>query len=332
MSASLLYLFVPSDLPSHRKIPMTLHDCLIIGGGPAGLAAAMTARRAGLDVLLLEKDIVGGGAAVLASIDNYPGITGIDGWTFTRTMEKQVRDLGVEILESTEAVSVVLNDNATKTVATDSGGKYGVRTVIIATGGAPKLLHVEGEGRLVRRGVHYCAQCAGPAYKKGTVIVCGNGGPALVAADHLIKLAVKKVIFVTEDQQLVGDAFLAAHLIANDRFQFLARTRIRRITGASQVAGVELLGLANNEIRELTVDAIFVYRGIMPRSAFLTVDRDAQGSLQVDRQMQTSMAGVFGAGCVVRPDAQIVIAAGDGARAGLAAAAWVAQSRPAVID
>jgi thioredoxin reductase (NADPH) len=315
-----------------RINPMTLHDCLIIGGGPAGLSAAMTARRAGLGVLLLEKDIVGGGPAVLAAIDNYPGIAGIDGWTLTRTMEKQARDLGVEILESTEAVSVLLMDDTTKTVTTDNGRKYGARTVIIASGGAPKRLHVEGEERLIRRGVHYCAQCAGPAYKERTVMVCGNGGPALTAADHLLKLAVKRVIFVTEDQQLAGDVFLAADLVACDRFQFLPRTRVRRLTGASQVAGVVLLGLASDETWELAVDAVFVYRGIVPCSTLLAADRDPQGYLQVDPQMQTSMAGVFGAGSVVRSDAQIVIAAGEGARAGLAAAAWVARSRSPVID
>jgi thioredoxin reductase (NADPH) len=311
---------------------MTLHDCLIIGGGPAGLSAAMTARRAGLGVLLFEKDIVGGGPAVLASVDNYPGIAGMDGWTLTRTMEKQVRDLGVEILESTEAVSVLLMDDTTKTVLTDSGGRYGARTVIVATGGAPKKLQVDGEERLVRRGVHYCAQCAGPAYKERTVMVCGNGGPALAAADHLLKLAVKRVIFVTEDKQLVGDAFLADQLAACDRFQFLPRTRVRRLTGAPQLSGVELHALASNEIRELTVDAVFVYRGTVPRSTFLVADRDPQGYLQVDLQMQTSVAGVFGAGSVIRPGELIVIAAGDGARAGLAAAAWVASSGSLITD
>jgi len=204
---------------------MTLHDCLIIGGGPAGLSAAMTARRAGLGVLLLEKDIIGGGPAVLASIDNYPGIAAIDGWTFTRTMEKQVRDLGVEILEPSEAVSVLLMDDTTKRVITGSGDRYGARAVIIASGGAPKKLHVDGEERLLRRGVHYCAQCAGPAYKERMVMVCGNGGPALAATDHLLKLGVKKVIFVSEDPELKGDALLVARLLACDRFQFLPRTR-----------------------------------------------------------------------------------------------------------
>jgi len=315
-----------------RINPMTAHDCLIIGGGPAGLSAAMTARRAGLGVLLLEKDIVGGGAAVLASIDNYPGITGIDGWTLTRTMEKQVRDLGVEILESVEAISVVLMDDTSKKVTTGCGERYRARTVIIASGGAPKMLQVDGEKRLARRGVHYCAQCAGPAYKERTVVVCGNGGPALAAADHLLKLAVKKVIFVSEDPQLEGDAFLAAHLLTCERFQFLPRTRVRRLTGASQVAGVELLFLASNQSRELAVDAVFVYRGIVPRSTFLAADLDPQGYLQVDSQMQTSVAGVFGAGSVVRPDSQIVIAAGEGARAGQVAAAWIFQSRLAITD
>lgn len=308
---------------------MTLCDCIIIGGGPAGLSAAIAARRAGIYVLLLEKDIVGGSPAVMASIDNYPGIETIDGWTLTRVMEKQVKKLGAEIRESAEVVGVVPEADGTKTVAMASGWEYRARTVIVASGGEPEKLLVPGEERLARKGVHYCAQCAGPAYKEGTVVVCGNGSRALTAADHLLKQATR-VVFITADRQLLGDAILAAKLTADDRFQLLPNTRIHEIRGAAQVEAVEFGPPASGAGRELAVDAVFIYRGLAPRTAILAADKDEQGYLQVDAQLQTSIAGVFGAGSVVRADVEIVIAAGDGARAGLAAAAWIAAYHRAV--
>jgi thioredoxin reductase (NADPH) len=310
---------------------MTLYDCIIVGGGPAGLSAAIAARRTGLTVLMLEKDIVGGSPAVMASIENYPGIEKIDGWSFTRIMEKQVISLGAEIRESAEVLSVVPEADGTKTVATASGRKYVVKTVIIASGGEPKKLLVQGEERLARQGVHYCAQCAGPAYKEGTVVVCGNGVRALTAADHLLKLATQ-VVFVTEYPELQGDAILAAQLSADDRFQLLPHTRVQQIRGASQVEGLELFSHASGATQELAVDAIFIYRGLVPRTAILAAAKDPQGYLRVDAQVQTSIAGVFAAGSVVRSEPHIVIAAGEGARAGLAAAAWVGAYPLAVSD
>jgi thioredoxin reductase (NADPH) len=208
-------------------------------------------------------------------------------------------------------------------VAIAGSRKYTAKTVIIASGGEPKNLMVQGEERLARQGVHYCAQCAGPAYRKGTVVVCGNGSPALTAADHLLKLPAARVIFVTEDPELRGDAILAAKLSADDRFQLLPRTRVQQIRGASRVEGLELFSHASGASREMAVDAIFVYRGLVPRTTILAAAKDQQGYLQVDAQLQTSIAGVFAASIVVRPEPQIVIAAGEGARAGLAAAAWI---------
>jgi thioredoxin reductase (NADPH) len=301
---------------------MQLYDVIIIGGGPAGLSAAMTARRAGCTVLMLEKDIVGGGPAIMASIDTYPGIEKIDGWTFTRTMEKQVRKLGVEILESEEVMRVLPLDAGTITVETDTGKKHTAKAVLVATGGAPRELKVAGENRLRGKGVHYCAQCAGSAYTGGTVMVCGNGAPALTAADHLSKLAARVLMVVKEDR-LSGDAILAEKLHANDRFQLLPNTAVRRISGDFQVTGVELVALEDGKVRDLAVDGIFIYQGAEPRTSCIAAEKDRLGHVTVDARMQTSIPGIFAAGGAVRPDSRIVIAAGEGALAALSAAAYV---------
>ena len=307
------------------------YDCIIIGSGPAGLSATISARRAGLAVLLLEKDIVGGSPAVMTKIENYPGIEKIDGWSFTRIMEKQAKSLEADIRESEEVVAVNLETDRTKTVTTANGRKYRTGTVIVASGGEPKKLFVEGEERLARKGVHYCAQCAGPAYRDATVAICGNGLLALTAADYLLQLA-SKVVFITEENQLRGDAILATRLISDNRFQMLPETRVREIGGTSQVERLVLESLATGAGRELTVDGLFVYQGLAPRAAFLSADKDPAGYLRVDEKLETSMPGVFAAGSVVRPEPEIVIAAGDGARAALAAATWFEASLSTVSD
>lgn len=301
---------------------MQFYDLIIVGSGPAGLSAAITARRAGLSVLMLEKDIVGGGPAIMASIDTYPGIEKIDGWTFTRTMEKQVRNLGVEILESEEVMRVLSLDDGTKTIEADNGKKYTARTVLVATGGAPQKLNVAGENRLAGKGVHYCAQCAGPAYKGGTVLVCGNGAPALTAADHLLNLAVR-VCMVVKEEKLSGDAILAEKLYSGDRFQLLPRTAVSRISGDFQVTGVELLSLEDGKVQDLAVDGIFIYQGAEPRTSCVAVEKDRLAHVLVDSRMQTSVPGIFAAGGAVRSDSRIVIAAGEGALAALSAAAYI---------
>jgi thioredoxin reductase (NADPH) len=302
---------------------MTEVDLLIAGGGPAGLAAAMAGRRAGLSVLLLEKDIVGGGTAVLASIESYPGVEKVDGWTLTRIMEKQVRGSGAEILEDEEVTAILPRGEYGKKVETASARVFGAKAVLVATGGAPKKLGLAGEDYFAGRGVHSCAQCAGPAYKGKVVAVCGNGGAALHAAQHLLNLGAK-VVFVTGDEGLRGDAMLAARLAAADGFRLVPTVTVRRIVGADSVRGIEVASLRDGEIVALAVEGIFLYLGLEPRTAFLPAERNDEGFFTVDAQLQTSIPGIFAAGGAIAAESEIVIAAGEGTRAALTAAAYIA--------
>jgi thioredoxin reductase (NADPH) len=306
---------------------MTEFDLLIAGSGPAGLAAAMAGRRAGLSVLILEKDIVGGGTAVLASIESYPGIEKVDGWTLTRIMEKQVRDLGTEIMEGEEVTAILPQGADSKKVETASARVFGAKAVIIATGGAPKKLGLAGEDYFAGRGVHACAQCAGPAYKGKVVAVCGNGGAALHAAQHLLNLGAK-VVFVTGDEGLRGDAILAAGLAVADGFRLLPSVAVQRILGDGSVRGIEVASLRDGVTEALAVEGIFLYLGLEPRTAFLPAERNDEGFFLVDARLQTSIPGIFAAGGVIAAESEIVIAAGEGTRAALAAAAYIAGTLP----
>jgi thioredoxin reductase (NADPH) len=302
---------------------MAAFDLIIVGSGPAGLSAAITGRRNGLSVLVLEKDIVGGGPAVLSTIDSYPGIEKIDGWSFTRTMEKQARDLGVEIVEDEEVISVLSREKAMKQVRCARGKVFDAKTVILSTGGTPKKLGVQGEDRLARKGVHTCAQCAGPAYKGGKVMICGNGASALVAAEHLLNLSASVTVLLA-DENLRGDAIRIKALQSSPLFRQVSKARVLRILGDDKVTGVEVEYLNDGQTEVFTVDGIFLYLGLDPCTLFVEAKKNSDGYLHVDSQMQTSVPGIFAAGGVIRSESQIVIAAGDGARAALAAASYIA--------
>ena len=301
---------------------MAAFDLIIIGSGPAGLSAAIIGRRAGLSILVLEKDIVGGGPAVLANIDSYPGIEKIDGWSLTRTMEKQARELGVQITEGEEVISVLSQEKATKKVICAGGKIFDGKTIIIATGGVPKKLDVPGEDRLLRRGVHTCAQCAGPAYNGGKVMICGNGASALVAAEHLLTLSATVTMLIA-GENLRGDAIRIKAFHSSPLFHMVSRARVLRILGDEKVTGAEVEYLEDGRTELFAVDGIFLYVGLEPRTSFIEAKKNSHGYLRVDSQMQTSVTGIYAAGGAVRSEPQLIIAAGDGARAALAAASYL---------
>jgi len=301
---------------------MNTYDLIVVGGGPAGLSCSLYSSRLGLATLVLETNVMGGLAAIAASIEDYPGIEKIDGWTFTRIMEKQAMRASAKLVESEQVIQISSAADGLKNVASASGRTYSSTAVVIATGGEPKKLAVEGEERLARKGVHYCAQCAGPAYKGGLAAVCGNGNPALIAALHLLQLA-EEVFFITEDKCLSGEWVLQKKLKNENRFHLLPETRIRRIIGDARVEAVEVQPLDGGKARRLTIEGLFIYTGIVPRTGIVQADKDRHGFLKVDSTLQTSIAGIFAAGNVIGPDCRTVIAAGEGARAALSAAAYI---------
>ena len=299
-----------------------LFDITILGGGVAGLAAAITAGQLGLRILVLEKAVLGGSIAVLENVSGYPGVEKIGGWELTQTMVKQAKDVGCELLDSCEISGVEELENNTFRITSSEGDQFFSRAVIITTGGQPRLLGLENESEFARRGIHTCAQCAGPRYKDKEVVVAGNGNWAVEAALHLLGLGCG-VTFITGDVKLYGNIFLIQKLVCHKRFRFLGGFHVAKLRGQEYLEEIDVVELSSMVSKPLKVAAVFVYRGIVPNIEIVAVKKDAKGFLLVDENYMTSLPGVFATGRVVYADLPIQVLVGDGSRTGLAVAAWL---------
>jgi thioredoxin reductase (NADPH) len=299
-----------------------LYDVTVVGGGVAGLAAAMTAGRLGLQVLLLEETVFGGSVAVLERLEGYPGIEATGGWEFTQIMVKQAEAAGCLLRESIKVTGVRPETNSQFAILCSGKEQFRSRSVIVCSGGSPRALGLQEEERFVRRGIHTCAQCAGGRYKGQDVAVAGNGSFSARAARHLLELGCR-VFFITGDAQISADVQLVKELESRNGFDFMGRTHVTALLGDDFLQAVEVADLASGGTRKLAVTALFVYRTIVPNSELVEARRDAGGFLTVDTNGMTSLPGVFGAGRVVRPDLPVEVMVGDGSRSAIAAAAWL---------
>ncbi len=295
---------------------MKYYDVIVAGGGPAGLSAAIYTCRYGLRTLVIEKMICGGQPALAVKVENYPGFEAIDGWELTRKFYRQAVKNGAEIREEEEVLSVEVREDI-KLVRT-SLGEYESGALIVATGGTPKRLRVEGEEEYLRRGVHYCAQCAGHAYKGKRVAVIGSGDSALDAALFLSEIA-SQVFIISKKDYLSGQKVLIDAVSSKPNVDVLLNSEVAGFYGD----GSSLEGVLLKDGRRLDVSAAFVYIGFVPNSHIVDVEKTPGGFIKVDSQMRTSLPGVFACGNVVRKNAQIVSSAGEGAIAALSAVEYL---------
>jgi thioredoxin reductase (NADPH) len=277
-----------------KKSHEDLYDVVIVGGGVAGLAGAMTAGQLGLQVLLLEKAVLGGSVAVLETVCEYPGIEKTGGWELAQTLVKQARNAGCILHDSIEVTNLQGMKN--------SG--------------------FEIQGRFAQHGIHTCAQCAGARYKGRNVAIAGNGSFAVRAALHLVELCCR-VFFITGDAKILGDANLIKKLLSHRCFYFMGGSQVTKLLGKEDLQEIDVTDSASGNLQKIKVAAVFVYSGIVPNSGILAVQKDAKGFLQVDENFMTSLPGVFAAGRVVFDDLPIQIMIGDGSRAALSAAVWL---------
>jgi thioredoxin reductase (NADPH) len=307
-------------------------DLLIIGGGPAGLCAAQYAARASLSTLLAEEGALGGQAVFIDNLENYPGFAaGKTGADLTEIFRKQAEDFGAKI-ESTGIVS--LKKQGTYFVSsTEDGGLIYAKAVILATGAGRKLLGVQGEEKFAGRGVSYCANCDGPFFKNKKIFVSGGGDAACDEAVFLTRVSPQITMLVRREEFRAQKA-VAERALSNPSIKVIFSTRVVEIKGETKLSSLVLEDTKKGEIQEVEADALFVYAGIVPKSALVSgveiqAACDETGFVITDQSMSTNVPGLFAAGDVRdSPFRQVAVAAAEGAIAAHSAANYCMRFTP----
>ncbi len=298
---------------------MKNYDLVIIGGGPAGLAAGLYAARAKLAVILLEKMMQGGQAFSTEHIENYPGFPeGVAGPELTSKMEEQAKRFGLEIV-SAEVQDLIPGDKEHQIITASE--KYTARAVIIASGAEPSKLQVPGESEFHGRGVSYCATCDGAFYRDREVVVIGGGDAAVEEAIYLTKFA-KKVSIVHRRDSFRATRVLQERAFSNEKINVIWNTQLQGIYGKDTVEYVTLQNKTNGETTDLPTNGVFMYVGTKPANEYLKglVKVDERGYIITDENMATNVPGIFAAGDVRKKLLrQVITAVADGAIAAVAA-------------
>ncbi len=288
-------------------------DLLILGGGPAGLTAAIYALRAGLKTALVERMVLGGLALTTYQIDNFPGFPeGVSGADLGKRLEDQARKFGLKTVWGS-ANQIIRKDKYWE-VEVD-GKPIAARSIIIATGTEAAKLGVPGEENLRGKGVSYCAICDGAFYKDKNIIVVGGGNAAVEEALFLTRFG-RQVTIVHRRDSLRADQVLAAKALAEPKIYFLWHSTVEEINGQNKVESVTIKDLASHKKLKVPADGVFIYIGSKPNTEIVKelVKLDAQGYVITDPDLKTSVDGIFAAGDVRgKVLRQVVTAAADGA-------------------
>lgn len=300
---------------------MNLYDIIIIGGGPAGLTAAVYALRANKKVLVIEKGTFGGQITSSPKVENIPGFACVTGNEFAEKLVEQAMTLGAEI-ECAQATELVIGE--IKTVKTDEGDFFG-KAVIIATGTKHRLLGIDKEEEFIGNGISFCAVCDGAFYEGKTVAVIGGGNSALQEA-ILLSDNCKKVYVIQNLDYLTGEKKLIDTLENKDNVEIITGALVKSIIADEEISGIEISFQGTGEIRELNIDGMFVAIGLIPQNEIFssTVKLNQWGYVESGEDCLTSAEGIFVAGdCRSKRIRQVATAAADGAVAALAACDYI---------
>lgn len=306
----------------------SLYDLIIIGGGPAGLAAAIYAGRARMQVLLLEKGNTGGQAATTEEVENYPGIPHATGPDLMKQFRAHAEQFGTAIRKGD--VRELELDGDVKVVRTRKGEEFRARSVVLAMGADPRPLGSRGEGAFRGKGVSYCATCDADFFTDLDVLVVGSGDTAVEEAIYLTRFVNSLTLICIHDVGIM-DANRAAQerLAQNDKIRVIWNSTVAEIKGDGLVTGVTLRNVRTGELTDLPADGVFIFVGYVPRTEFVQgrVDRDSSGYILADPDtLETSVPGVFAAGdCRRKWLRQVVTAAADGAIAATAAERYLTE-------
>ena len=304
---------------------MSAYDVIIIGGGGAGLTAAIYTSRARLATLLFEKLTPGGQIALTDIVENYPGFPeGVTGGEVSGKMEAQAKRYGTEVRY--EEVKAVLKKNSEFEIRTSSGTAR-ARSVILAAGASFRVLGVPGEKELTGRGVSYCATCDGAFFKEKEIIVVGGGDSAMQEGIFLTRFA-KTLTVVHRRDKLRASPILEERARQNPKIKFIWDSVVEKIEGGKKVEGARLKNRKTGEGRDFPADGVFIFIGHDPNTSLVKgfAALDEKGYVKTDEFLRTSVPGVFAAG-EIRSGAvkQLVSACGEGCEAALQAQAYLEQ-------
>jgi thioredoxin reductase (NADPH) len=299
------------------------YDVVIIGGGPAGLAAGLYSARDRLSSMLIERGLIGGMITEAELVDNYPGFPqGISGIELTKLMHEQATKYSLETIY-TEVTSLKIEKE--KKVVKTTQGDFFAKAVIIAGGSEREKLGVPGEKEFTGRGVSYCATCDAPFFSQRPVAVVGGGNAAIYEALHLAKFA-SKVSLIHRRDRLRATAIVQEKAFAEPKIEFLWNTVVQEIEGREFVERLRLRQVTNNEQSTLEVAGIFIAIGLKPNTSYFkdVLPLDETGHIIVDQRMETRIPGVFAAGDIRTGSIrQTISAAGDGATAAFYAKRYI---------
>lgn len=295
-----------------------MYDLIIVGGGPAGLTAAVYTARKRINTLLITNDI-GGQVNWTTGIENYMGYQFVEGAELIAKFEAQVNQFPIDRKIGQKVAYITKIDNGFE-IITESENRFQGKTVLLVTGKRPRHLNIPGETELAGRGVTYCAICDGPIFAGQKVAVVGGGNSALEATLDMVKIA--EHVNLVSLTPLTGDPILVEKLTGARNLTVFLEHRPEEILGKNIVEGFVIRDLKTGERKQLDVTGVFIEIGLVPNSDMVKdlVKLNQHGEVPVNCSCETEIPGLFAAGDVTTvPEKQIVIAAGEGAKAALQA-------------
>lgn len=313
----------------NKKQPKTEHvetyDTIVIGGGPAGLTAALYLARARMKTLIIESMIPGGQAATTVTLENYPGFPeGIGGPQLGAMMEEQAKKFGASVIYAN--VTDVSLETETKRIITDNG-EFNAKTVIIASGAKPRKLNVPGAKKFDGKGISYCATCDGALFADKDIIVIGGGNSAIEEVIFLTRF-VKSITIVQDLPKLTAEKILQERLDEHDMVKKTFNNKVISINGEDKIESITVEKTDTGKKETIPAEGIFIYIGYIPNTDFLgnELTLNDWGYIEANRELETSIEGVYAAGDVrSKTLRQVATAVGDGALAAFKAIKYLEQ-------
>ncbi len=301
-----------------------IFDVIVVGGGAAGLTAGIYSSRAKLSTLILNEGAVGGQMVLTEEIANYPGVEVTKGYMLANTMKQQAKSFGCKIKSNVKIVEYNLDGDVKKIVLED-GRAFSGKSVILAPGGSPRPLNIEGEDTFKGTGISYCATCDGDFFTGKEVVVVGGGNSALEEAVALTNFATK-VTIVHQFDHFQAFEHAVEEAKKNPKIEFIMESELRGFYGGETLEKVSIEHLPTGKMSELKTDGTFIFVGYQPNTKDFKglIELNERNEFIVDSEMKTNIKGVFAAGdCIAKRYRQVTTAVADGTIAALSAAEYL---------